>query len=161
MRDDLANAARSGSLTDVGATQRGWAIFFARVVLGLIFGMAGFWKCFTLTPIGHAQRLFVTPYAETWIPTWLLWASGVTIPVVELFAGWLLVIGWRTRESLIALGFVLITVTYGHLLKEALFTPIYHIIPRLGLLLFILMQPRADDRLSVDAWLDRRSNRRP
>ena len=44
---------------------RAWAVFSVRVVLGLIFGMAAFHKCFVMTPGVHAERLFVTPYAET------------------------------------------------------------------------------------------------
>src|SRR5206468_4299401 len=101
---------------------RAWSVFCARVILGLIFGMAGYWKCFVLTPSGHAQRLFLVPYADTWIPVWLLWTVGTIIPVVELVAGWLLVVGFRTRDSLVALGGVLITVTYGHLLKDPLYS---------------------------------------
>jgi thiosulfate dehydrogenase (quinone) large subunit len=130
---------------------RAWAVFFARVVLGLIFGMAGYWKCFVLTPPGHVQRFFL-PYADTWIPLWLLWTVGTAIPIVELVAGWLLVVGFRTRESLVALGFVLITVTYGHLLKEPLYSFTGHVFPRLALLVFVALLVEAD-RLSLDAWL--------
>jgi len=53
---------------------RAWAVFFARVILGLIFGMAGYWKCFVLTPTGHAVKYFL-PFADTWIPIWLLWPA--------------------------------------------------------------------------------------
>ena len=134
---------------------RSYAIFCVRVILGLIFGMAGYYKCFIMTPAGHAQRLFLEPYATTWIPTWLLWGSGVTIPVIELVAGWLLVLGWRVRESLVALGIVLVIVTYGHLLKEPLFSFSGHVIPRLALLVFVAMVPRDEDRLSLDYWLRR------
>jgi thiosulfate dehydrogenase (quinone) large subunit len=136
---------------------RAWAVFCARVVLGLIFGMAGFYKCFVMTLVVHAQRLFIVPYAETWIPMWLLWSTGVAIPVVELIAGWLLIVGWRVRESLIALGLVLILVTYGHLLLEPLFSFSGHVIPRLALLIFVAMRAE-DDWLSVDYWL---ATRRP
>ena len=68
---------------------RAWALLFARLVLGLIFGMAGWGKVFTMTPAGHAHRFFVDRYADTWIPAWLLWALGLSIPFVELAAGWL------------------------------------------------------------------------
>lgn len=51
---------------------RAWAILVARLILGLMFGMAGVWKCFTLTPAGHARTYFVGPYADTWIPAWML-----------------------------------------------------------------------------------------
>jgi putative oxidoreductase len=133
-----------------------WALFFARWVLGLIFFMAGWWKVFELTPGGHVERYFTGQFAETWIPTWLLWALGATIPFVELLAGGLLCLGLRVREALLALGAVLVVVTYGHLLLEPLFSTTGHIFPRLVLLLFLFVAPRGDDRLSLDAWLARR-----
>jgi uncharacterized membrane protein YphA (DoxX/SURF4 family) len=139
-----------------GRDGKAWAILFARGVLGLIFFMAGRWKVFVLTPVGHAHRWFVDPYADTFLPAWSLWFTGVTIPFVELVGGALLLIGWRVREALIALGFVLLIVTFGHLLKEPLYEFHTHVIPRLALLVFVLMFPRDDDRLSMDAWLARR-----
>lgn len=137
---------------------REWAIFCVRVVLGLIFGMAGFYKCFIMTPAVHAQRLFLIPYDATWIPNWLLWVTGVSIPVVELTAGWLLVVGWRVRESVVALGLVLILVTYGHLLLEPLYSFSGHVIPRLALLVFVALMKAEDDRLSVDYWITTRKH---
>jgi uncharacterized membrane protein YphA (DoxX/SURF4 family) len=137
-------------------TSRSWAIFFARSTLGLIFFMAGLYKVFTLTPAGHAHKWFVDPYADTFLPTWSLWLTGVTIPVVELLAGALMLLGWRVREAAIALGSVLLIVTFGHLLKEPLYEFHTHVIPRLALLLFVLMLPREEDRLSIDGLLTRR-----
>jgi thiosulfate dehydrogenase (quinone) large subunit len=146
----------STSLTPTDLWLRTWAVFCARVVLGLIFGMAGWHKVFVMTPDGHAAAYFTGPYADSWIPYWMLYASGVTVPVVELVAGWLLVVGWRVREAMVALGLVLLLVTYGHLLAEFLFNFSGHVIPRLALLVFVSMTPRAWDRLTVDAWLERR-----
>ena len=137
-------------------TRRAWAILFARGVLGLIFFMAGFWKVFTLTPTGHAHRWFVDPYADTFLPAWSLWAVGVTIPFVELIGGALMLLGWRVREAGIALGLVLLIVTFGHLLKEPLYEFHSHVIPRLALLVFVLMIPPESDRVSLDAFLSRR-----
>jgi uncharacterized membrane protein YphA (DoxX/SURF4 family) len=139
-----------------GGTDRAWAILFARGVLGLIFFMAGQWKVFVLTPVGHAHKWFVDPYADTFLPGWSLWATGLAIPFVELVGGALLLIGLRVRETLIALGFVLLIVTFGHLLKEPLYEFHTHVIPRLALLVFVLMCPREDDRFSIDSWLARR-----
>lgn len=133
-----------------------WAIFFVRWVLGLIFFMAGWWKTFDLGPLEHARQLFVVPYADTWIPAWLLWAFGVTIPLVELVAGALMCLGLRVRAAGIAFGVILIVVSYGHLLKEALFDTTHHIFPRLVLLTFVLVAPAERDLLSLDAWLARR-----
>jgi putative oxidoreductase len=144
-------------MTDDSRLLRAVGLLTARVILGLIFGMAGYWKVFELTPVGHAQKLFIGPYAGTWIPLWALWATGTTIPVVELLAGWMLVAGWRIREALIALAVVLITVTFGHLLIEPLFNFNGHVIPRTLLLLVVALSPRADDWFSADAWLSRRA----
>jgi uncharacterized membrane protein YphA (DoxX/SURF4 family) len=134
---------------------RSWALLFARLVLGLIFFMAGFWKVFQLGPLQHARKYFL-PFADTFLPVWSLWAVGVAIPFVELTAGALVILGLRVREALIALGFVLAIVTFGHLLKEPLYEFHTHVIPRLALLLFVLMLPREDDRFSVDHLLARR-----
>ena len=80
-------------------TDRAWAIFFCRAILGLIFFMAGVYKCFVMTPFGHARRYFVGPYADTFLPTWSLWATGTLVPVVELIAGALVLVGFKTRSA--------------------------------------------------------------
>ena len=139
------------------AADRAWAIFFARTILGLIFFMAGFWKVFQLGPIEHARRLFIVPYAGTFLPPWSLWATGTVVPFVELAAGTLVLFGLWTRPALLALGGVLVLVTFGHLVKEPLFSFTGHVIPRTALLLFVLMLPREADWFSVDAWRSRRS----
>jgi uncharacterized membrane protein YphA (DoxX/SURF4 family) len=137
------------------ASQRGWAVLFARLVLGLIFFMAGIGKVFQLGPIEHARKYFL-PFADTFLPVWSLWFVGVTVPFVELLAGGLLILGLRTREALIALGAVLVIVTFGHLLHEPLFNFSGHVIPRLALLLFLLWCPRELDRYSFDWWIKQR-----
>ena len=146
-------------VTPSDSTSRTWAVFFARAILGFIFFMAGVWKVFQLGPLQHARQLFLEPYAHTFLPPWALWAAGTSVPVVELVAGGLLLIGWRTREALFALGGVLVLVTFGHLLLEPLYEFHTHVIPRAVLLLFLLVMPRDADRVSVDHWLVRRGTR--
>ncbi len=133
-----------------------WAILIARLILGLIFFMAGFWKVFTLGPLEHARRLFVEPYAQTFLPNWALWTMGTVIPPVELVAGALVILGLRTRPALLALGAVLTIVTFGHLVNEPLYEFHTHVIPRTALLLFVLSMPRALDHWGLDAWWLRR-----
>lgn len=134
---------------------RSWALLFARLILGLIFFMAGVFKVFQLGPLEHARKYFL-PYADTFLPVWSLWTTGVIVPFVEVIAGVLIMLGLRTREALVSLGFVLAIVTFGHLLKEPLYEFHTHVIPRLALLLFVLSLPREDDRFSVDYFLRRR-----
>ena len=133
---------------------RAWAILFARLVLGLIFFMAGVMNVFQLGPLEHARKYFL-PFSDTFLPIWSLWAVGVIIPFIELIAGALVLFGLRTRDALIALGMVLVIVTFGHLLHDALFDFSGHVIPRLALLLFVLCLPREDDRFSLDYLIGR------
>jgi len=139
---------------------RAWALLFARGVLGFIFFMAGVYKVFQMGPLGHARRYFIEPYAGTFLPVWSLWAVGTIIPIVELAAGALVIVGLRTRDALVALGLILVVVTFGHLLKEPLYEFHTHVIPRLALLLFVLMLPREDDRFSLDHLLTWRRTQR-
>lgn len=136
-------------------SHRAWALLFARLVLGLIFFMAGVWKVFQLGPLEHARKYFL-PFSDTFLPVWSLWLVGVTIPLIELVAGALVILGLRTRDAFIALGFVLAIVTFGHLLRDPLYNLTGHVIPRLALLLFVLWCPREYDRFSCDYLLTRR-----
>lgn len=138
-------------------TDKGWARLFARVMVGTLFFMAGWWKCFELTPMAHARGAFVEGYTETWIPALLLWGLGLAIPVIELVAGALLIVGWRTREALITVGFVLLIVTYGHVLTEPLYSIKDHILPRGLLMIIALVLPADADKLTVDSWLAQRA----
>jgi uncharacterized membrane protein YphA (DoxX/SURF4 family) len=122
--------------------------------------MAGVYKTFQMTPLGHARRFFTEPYADTFLPMWSLWTVGTIIPIVELLAGALVILGLKTREALVSLGCILVIVTFGHLLKEPLYEFHTHVIPRLALLLFILMLPREDDLFSLDYLISRRTANR-
>ncbi|MGZ7080908.1 MAG: DoxX family membrane protein [Thermoanaerobaculia bacterium] len=133
-----------------------WAVFFARLALGLIFFMAGVWKVFSLGPARHVRKFFLT-FQNTFLPVWSLWLTGFTIPFVELIAGALLLLGFKTRPALVALGFVLVIITFGHLLENPLYAFHEHMIPRLALLLFVLMVPAQRDRYSIDSLLQRSS----
>jgi cytochrome c oxidase subunit IV len=63
--------------------------------------------------------------------------------------------GWLRTEAYLALGAVLVVVTFGHLLHEPLYAFHEHVIPRLALLLLLLMMPPQADRFSIDELLHR------
>ena len=151
----MAESVRITEPVSPGNIDRAWAILFARLVLGLIFFMAGVMKVFQLGPLNHARKYFL-PFSDTFLPVWSLWTMGAIIPFVELIAGALVILGLRVREALVALGFVLAVVTFGHLLHEPLYEFHTHVIPRLALLLFILLLPREDDLFSLDHLMARR-----
>ena len=135
------------------------ALCLARTVLGLIFFMAGVYKVFLLGPVGHVQRFFL-PYQDTFLPTWSLWAVGFAIPFVELGAGALVLLGWLRTGAYLALGSVLVVVTFGHLLHEPLYAFHEHVIPRLALLMLLLLMPPEADRFSFDELHNRSRNAR-
>lgn len=127
-----------------------------RGILGVLFLMAGWWKVFVLTPQAHAEQFFIGWFSDSWIPQWLLWALGLSIPVLELAAGIALLLGWRLRLTLAVLGGLLVVTTYGHALREPLFDIDGHTFTRLALIVFLLVAPGGADRLSLDHWLRRR-----
>ncbi|NOY90047.1 MAG: DoxX family membrane protein [Deltaproteobacteria bacterium] len=135
-----------------------WALLYARWILGLMFLMAGFYKVFELGVGEHARRFFIEGYRDTWIPEWLLWTVGMAIPYVELVAGGMLCLGYRVRGACLAVGSILVIVTYGHLMKEPFFSITDQILPRLVLLLFILSVPSERDQSSLDVLLERRAS---
>lgn len=137
-------------------TDRAWAVFLCRAVLWLIFLVAGVFKCFQMTPLRHAREFFVGPYANTFLPSWSLWATGMLVPIIELVSGGLVVVGYKTRPALLSLGGVLVLVTFGHLLKEPFYEFHTHVVPRLALLTVVLVLPREEDTLSLDSLLARR-----
>lgn len=140
-------------------SDRAWALFFCRTILGLIFFMAGVYKCFDMTPAGHARHFFVEPYADTFLPAWSLWLTGTVIPVVELVGGALVLVGFKTRAALLSLGGVLVIVTFGHLLKEPLYQFHTHVIPRLALLVVVLLLPAEEDAISLEGVLRSRARK--
>ncbi len=134
----------------------GIATFIVRWILGILFLVAGWWKVFTLTPAEHTRIFFIEGFAESWIPEWLLTLLGTGIPFFELAAGFLLCFGLRIREALAGLGLLLIVTTYGHALQEHLFNPAGHTFTRLAMIIFLLMAPMGEDKLTVDYWLKHR-----
>ena len=137
-----------------------WSIFTVRWVLGLIFFMAGWWKCFELTRAEHARQYFVVAFEGHWIPQPVLQSLGLTIPYVELVAGALVCLGLFRHLAYLAIAAILVTVTYGHLLLDPLYDTTSHIFPRLVLLVFVWVAPMEHDLISIDAAIRRIRGRR-
>lgn len=140
-------------------TDRATAIFVARAILGTVFFVAGLYKTFMWGPVAHARELFVIPYADTFLPVWSLWLTGVIVPPVELVAGGLVLVGWWTRPALLALAAVLVLVTFGHLLVSPTDSLFRFIMPRSALLLIVLLSPAEADRYSLSFMLRSKRHR--
>ncbi len=113
---------------------KGVASFFIRISLALFVGMIGYQKVFIISPYNHAKQFFIDGFKDHWIPEWLLWTLGYSIPFVELLCGLMLLIGLFVRFNAIVIGLLLLIVAYGHLLQDAFYNPVSHWLPR-----FILM----------------------
>jgi len=124
--------------------------FISRWMLGILFGMAGCWKVFTLTSTVHAQQYFVEGFAEHWIPDWLLLTLGHIIPYWELAGGILLIIGFKVRWVLISFALLLLITTYGHALQQPLFDIAGHTFTRLILIFIVLLIAQQHDWLTID-----------
>lgn len=142
----------------IPTVDRAWAVFIARTILGMVFFIGGCHKVFTLGATEHARLLFVIPYADTYLPVWSLWLTGTIVPYLELVFGAAVLIGFRTRFSLLVLGAILVFVMFGHLIRAPLFVANGFILPRTGLLMFVLLMPRELDWFSVDGLLRARKH---
>jgi uncharacterized membrane protein YphA (DoxX/SURF4 family) len=129
---------------------RACAIFTVRALLGLVFLTAGLNKVFLLGPLEHARLYFVEPYITTFLPVWGLWASGTVIPILELAAGALVLVGLWRGPALLMLGGILVFVMFGHLVAAPMFEATGAILPRTGLLIALLLLPAAADKYSID-----------
>ncbi len=134
--------------------------FFSRWMLAIIFTMAGFWKVFELTTSVHANNFFVAGYQDTWIPIWLLLMLGHLIPYWELTAGILLGVGYKSREVLISLAFLLLITTYGHALKEPLFDIDGITFTRLMLIFIAVGIASHKDYFTLELFLQKRERTR-
>jgi uncharacterized membrane protein YphA (DoxX/SURF4 family) len=147
--------SRRAVLSDEDA--RACAIFTVRTLLGLVFLTAGLNKVFLLGPLEHARSYFVEPYTATFLPVWGLWVSGTVIPILELAAGALVLVGLWRGPAMLVLGGILVFVMFGHLVADPMFVATDAILPRTGLLIALLLLPAAADRYSID--VARRSHR--
>lgn len=136
-----------------------WPIvhLMVRLILGLLFFMAGYWKVFILSVKTHTEKFFIEGFAEHWIPEWLLVTLGYGVPYFELITGFLIIVGLQLRAALIGVGFLLVMTTYGHTLQQPLFDIDGHTFTRLILIVFLLLAPLDANRYSLDFLLKRRS----
>ncbi len=107
-----------------------------------------------MTPLSHAEKFFVGPGADLWVPNFILWPVGTAVPIIELIGGGLLILGLLQRYALLSLGAVLIIVLYGHLLMDPLFVTVNHVFPRTILLIIIFALPQSEDRWAADNLLN-------
>lgn len=127
------------------------AFLITRLLLGTIFFMQGFGKVVTwgLEKVFYAKFFHGT--FHNLLPNYIIGATVFYTSFVELIAGALLIIGWKTNYALYALASVLLIVSFGHGLAEPIWD-LSHVMYRAILLIALLIMPEAWNKFSVDAW---------
>lgn len=130
-----------------------FAVFIARVFLGVLFLIQGYDKVFKM-----GVRSIIPAYRQelmrSGIPDRLIILSAYYTSWVEFIGGLLLIVGFLKPFALYALGFDLIMVAVAMGLREPLWRMDY-VFPRMALLLLLLFTTKVPDLLSLDFLLAR------
>jgi uncharacterized membrane protein YphA (DoxX/SURF4 family) len=91
----------------------------SRLLVGSIFLAQG---CYILfrgqSVLEFANSLYVHPYENTILPKFLLLFMGIANPFILVTFGLLTTIGLFTRAAAIVLAFFLVSIAFGHLMKD-------------------------------------------
>ncbi len=138
------------------ALNRTVLLFTARIILGLIFLMAGYGKVFTWG-IDNVYNSSFASFNTTFLPEFLLKFTAYYTSYIELLAGLLLIVGIKRDYALHALASVLIIVTFGHGLQSPIWD-VKDVIFRTILLGALLVAPAEWDKWQVERLLSKSNN---
>ncbi|CAA0250616.1 conserved membrane hypothetical protein [Tenacibaculum maritimum] len=133
------------------------AVTIIRLILGFIFFFQGFGKVFKFGLYNVYTNFFLASYREI-LPDFLLLFTAYYTSIIELVAGFLLIIGFKRDMALYALASVLVIVTIGHGLKEPVWD-LSHVMYRTILLVSLLLLPTELDFFSIDNCLYTKSKK--
>ncbi|CAA0144607.1 DoxX family membrane protein [Tenacibaculum maritimum] len=133
------------------------AVTIIRLILGFIFFFQGFGKVFKFGLYNVYTNFFLASYREI-LPDFLLLFTAYYTSIIELVAGFLLIIGFKRDMALYALASVLVIVTIGHGLKEPVWD-LSHVMYRAILLVSLLLLPTELDFFSIDNHLYTKSKK--
>ncbi|MCD9585058.1 DoxX family membrane protein [Tenacibaculum maritimum] len=133
------------------------AVTIIRLILGFIFFFQGFGKVFKFGLYNVYTNFFLASYREI-LPDLLLLFTAYYTSIIELVAGFLLIIGFKRDMALYALASVLVIVTIGHGLKEPVWD-LSHVMYRAILLVSLLLLPTELDFFSIDNRLYTKSKK--
>jgi len=154
-------------------TDLAWANFIPRVILGFGVLFSGLSR-FQFGLPEYAKLVGANPYAERFFPAPVLVGLTTLVPSAEILLGIMLLIGLRTKQTLMILGIVIVIVTsgagaiglvtaivgagQGRADGSGPFGPtgmsitflVHFTYPLTALVLFLLLLPGAFDRFSMD-----------
>jgi putative oxidoreductase len=125
-----------------------YAVFIARVFLGLVFFIQGFDKVFVVK-MKNVIETFRFEFSNAPVPKSLYSITAYFTSYVELIGGALLVLGLFKSWALYALGIDLLIVAIG----MGMLKPVWdmdNVFSRLVLMIFLLIVPSAWDVISFD-----------
>ena len=125
-----------------------YVLLFARVLLGLIFGMQGLGKVFSIG-VSNIYNGGFKSYEETFLPTFILKFAAYFTSYAEFVCGFLLILGVFRKQNYYILGTVLLIVSFGHGLQSPIWD-LQHVMYRSILLIFLMMVPLKRDKFSLD-----------
>lgn len=131
------------------------AVLTIRLILGFIFMMQGFGKVFTWGVEKVYNMGFFYGTFKNLLPDSVIHITAYYTSYVELFGGFLLLIGFKRDWALYALASVLVIVSFGHGLAEPIWD-LSHVMYRTILLVSLLILPKEWDRFSIDCLIDRK-----
>ena len=124
------------------------AVLTIRLLLGFIFFFQGFGKVFKFGLDNVYKNFFLSSYSDL-LPDFLLLFTAYYTSLIELIAGFILIIGFKRDYALYVLASVLVIVTIGHGLKEPIWD-LSHVMYRAILLIALLLLPKKLDIYSID-----------
>jgi thiosulfate dehydrogenase (quinone) large subunit len=87
-----------------------------RLVVGVNLMMHGVSR--TISGSGEFAAKLVVQFEHAPLPAWSVWAFGLTLPSIEAILGLLLVIGLRTRATLVSASLLIMVLTFGSALLQ-------------------------------------------
>lgn len=130
------------------------AVLTLRLLLGFIVFFQGFGKVTKFGLDNVYQNFFKASYSDL-LPDFLLLFTAYYTSLIELIAGFFIIIGLKRDIALYFLASVLVIVTFGHGLKDPIWD-LSHVMYRAILLVALLFIPKEYDLFSVDSLIDRK-----
>jgi|SRR6185312_12168429 thiosulfate dehydrogenase [quinone] large subunit len=97
--------------TVLGNSDQRLAYALLRIVVGLNLLMHGVGRM-VAGPATFAAKL-TGQFAHAPLPMWSVWSFGMVLPAIEALLGLLLLIGLRTRATLVAASLLIMVLTFG------------------------------------------------
>lgn len=132
-------------------------IVLAYTLLRLVFGIN--FMVHGLVRIGNIPGFVasqVALYEGLPVPEFMISIPAAFIPIVELIAGVLMIVGFQTRNAIIASFVLMLPLMFGVCLLQKWDTAASQLI--YCIVLFILLAGYAFNQVSIDSWLRSRNN---